>query len=221
MPFTTIPDWLGAAVIGALIAAIGFVAKSLYELWLNVQKIKAARLAGIIDLSVFLTASRIMFLVQNGQAQDLLKLLRKNHPNEIEVEKGFEANFAKLYDQFLPEELDLHGQIRNWTEYCLRPVNTAILDWLKNDTLFRTSYITANDARKRILAERLIQLQAHLVLWHGKYDAWIPNHPKHALVYLADEEQHGIAFPMGLDRLIQDVMSDLKKSAPLIPVVKE
>ena len=103
----------------------------------------------------------------------------------------------------------------------LRPINDAMLDWLENDTLFRTTYIKARDEKKRLLAENLIQLHAHLLLWRCKYDAWIPAYPKHSLVYLADETRHGIGFPLGLDNLIQDVMTDLKKSAPALPVVIE
>ena len=33
------------------------------------------------------------------------------------------------------------------------------------------------------------------MLWHAKYEAWIPNHPEHALVYMADEKHHGLGFP--------------------------
>jgi hypothetical protein len=49
------------------------------------------------------------------------------------------------------------------------------------------------------LAELLNQLDAHLVLWLAKYESWIPNRPDHALVYLADEQLHGLGFPQGLD----------------------
>ena len=219
MSLETIPEWLGVAVIGAFIAVFSFVAKSLYELWSNVQKTHAARLASIIDLSTLLKVSRIAFLTQNKWAEDLLELLRQNHPNEIIDDEAFETSFSRLHNKLLPEETVLHELIRAWTEHFLRPINKATLDWLKNDTLFRTTYISAKDEKRRALAEELIKLHIHLLLWECKYNAWIPNHPEHALVYLADEERHGIIFPPGFDQLIDDVMSDLKKSAPKIPII--
>jgi len=45
-------------------------------------------------------------------------------------------------------------------------------------------------------------LQAHLLLWLAKYEIWIPASPEHALVYLADEKEHGVGFPRGLDELV-------------------
>ena len=220
MSLENIPAWLGAAVIGALIAVFSFVAKSLLELRSNVRKTHAARLASIIDLSTLLNVSRIAFITQNSWAGDLLKLLSKNHPGEVVEKQGFETNFSRLHDKLLPEETVLHELIRAWTQYFLKPINEATLDWLKSDTLFRTTYISAKGEKRAAFAEELIKLHIHLLLWECKYNAWIPNHPKHALVYLADEESHGIGFPAGFDELIENVMSDLKKSAPKIPVIK-
>ena len=219
MSLENIPAWLGAAVIGALIAVFSFVAKSLFELWSNVRKTHAARLASIIDLSILLNVSRRAFVTQNRWARDLLRLLNENHPGEIVAGEAFETSFSRLHDKLLPQETALHQLIRAWTEYFLRPINEATLDWLGNDTLFRTTYISARDEKRPALAEELIKLHIHLLLWECKYNAWIPNHPKHALVYLADEESHGIGFPTDFDQLIEDVMADLKKSAPKIPVI--
>jgi hypothetical protein len=217
----TLPNWLGAGVLGALIALFSFLAKSLFELWSNIRRTHEARLASIIDLSILLNASRIAFLTQNSWASKLLQSLSENHSGETVERDGFETNFARLYDKFLPEETSHHELIRAWTEHFLRPINKAMLDWLSNDTLFRTTYISTKDEKKQALAEELIKLQIHLLLWECKYNAWIPNQPKHALVYLADEEEHGIGFPTGFDDLIADVISDLKKSAPKIPVIED
>ena len=221
MGLESVPQWIGTALLGAVIAAVGFVAKLLYELWSDLRKAQAARLANIIDLSALLTASRVLFLVQNRWARCLMEMLHENHGHEISDTEGFEAVFSKLCDKFSPAEATLHTQIRNWTVYGLRPINEAILSWLEKDTLFRTTYIKAKDIKKRLLAEQLIELHAHLLLWRCKYDAWIPTDPKHSLVYLVDEAAHGVGFPTRLDELIKDVMTDLKKSAPALPVVKE
>ncbi len=174
MALNNLPEWIGTGLLGAVIAAMGFVGKLLYELWSDRRNAQAARLARIIDLSALFTASRVLFLVQNRWARSLLELLRKNHPEKSDNADGFESVFTSLHDAFSTEEAAL-----------------------------------------------LIELHAHLLLWRCKYDAWIPTDSKHALVYLADEAAHGVGFPQGLDELIRDVMTELKKSAPALPVVTE
>lgn len=57
------------------------------------------------------------------------------------------------------------------------------------------------------LSELLNQLDAHLLLWLAKYEGWIPNRPDHALVYLADEEEHGLGFPNGIEETLAAVLS--------------
>lgn len=151
----------------------------------------------------------------------LLEMLHKKHPDALDNTDGFEAAFSTLHDNSSSEEITLHKQIRDWTIHGLRPINEAMLSWLEYDTLFKTTHIKARDEKKRLLAESLILLHANLLLWRCKYDAWIPAHPKHPLLYMADKARHGIGYPSGLDKLIQDVMTTLKKSAPTLLVVIE
>lgn len=221
----SIPEWFGTAVIGALIAALSFATKTLYEWWSDLRHARAVRLASLLELSSLLRASWIIFAVQNRHARRLLQLLQRNHPGQVSPEPGFEGVFAALYDQFAPEEAELHGLIRGMTVHSMRPVNEAMLNWLKNDVTFKTTYVSARTAlssasakMRRRLAEKLHELEAHLILWVAKYETWIPDHPKHALVYLADEQAHGIAFPSDIDKVIKDVLLDLSKSAPDIPL---
>jgi hypothetical protein len=47
-----------------------------------------------------------------------------------------------------------------------------------------------------------------------KYETWIPRNPKHALVYMADEQQHGLGFPDGIDQLVDEVLKELGGSVP-------
>ena len=56
------------------------------------------------------------------------------------------------------------------------------------------------------LGQQLNTLDAHLLLWLAKYETWIPEHPDNALVYLADEEQHGVPFPHGIEDTVGDVL---------------
>jgi hypothetical protein len=214
-----IPEWFGAAVLGAVIALLSFVAKALYELWLRIRAEKASRLASILQLASLLRASWVVYRVQNGHARRLLASLANRHPEVTNnAELGFEQIFSTLHDQFTSHEAELHSLIRSMTETSLKPINMAMLDWLKKDTVFRTAFLPATNQKNRLLAEKLYELESHLLLWEAKYNAWIPENPRHALVYLADEEAHGIGFPKGIDKLIQEVILDLSKSAPRIPL---
>jgi hypothetical protein len=83
--------------------------------------------------------------------------------------------------------------IRGYTEHALRPVNVSMSEWLNTDATYRTSLNKQGlDAQ---LAELLNRLDAHLLLWLAKYEAWMPGRPEHALVYLDDEERQGVGFP--------------------------
>ncbi len=57
---------------------------------------------------------------------------------------------------------------------------------------------------RQLLPEPL--LEAHLLLWLAKYRIWIPDHPEHALVYMADEEKLGTAFPYGIEGKIRALL---------------
>jgi hypothetical protein len=95
-------------------------------------------------------------------------------------------------------------------------------DWLRSDDLFRTKVVEIE--RKNQLAENLSALEIHLLLWQAKYEYWIPDHPEHALVYMADESEHGLGFPKrrrvkkngvdvevdGLDKDVAEVLKELK-----------
>jgi hypothetical protein len=85
--------------------------------------------------------------------------------------------------------------------------------WLKNDTYFKAQKQT--NSNLGILAEKLAQVEIHLLLWEAKYQLWIPDHPEHALVYLADEKEHGIGFPKGIDEVLSKIC---KTSAGRVPV---
>jgi hypothetical protein len=73
------------------------------------------------------------------------------------------------------------------------------VQWLADDTFYRSRRLKVTH---RKLGSSLNKLAAHLSLWRAKYEMWIPNIESHALVYLADEKHHGIAFPSGVDELV-------------------
>ena len=199
------PEWLGAAVIGAVVAALGYVGKLIIESWLGIREAQNARRARLVELQSLLRAAWVSFTVQNNHAKRLLLMIRKDHPELIGIEEGYERLFTKAHELFTPDEKGLHAIIRSITVHSLRPTNQSLSSWLKSDTYFKAQ--KPSQAILGQLAQKLAALEAHLILWHAKYETWIPDTPQHALVYLADEEEHGIGFPSGIDEVVRKALA--------------
>jgi hypothetical protein len=80
----------------------------------------------------------------------------------------------------------------------------SILKWLREDTYFKTK--AWGGGLQGQVARKLADLEVHLLLWYAKYKVWIPENPAHALVYLADEERHGIGFPEEIEYIVQELI---------------
>jgi len=190
---TNIVPWLGTALIGAVFAVAGYVGKML----IDQRKEKRARRDKILlqlrSLRSLLHATAVLFSHQKDQVGRLENLLENSHPAEYGRGGPHEDVMTCCYPVMNAQERDLHGIIRSTTQYSLRGLNQAISKWLEEDTNFKPGAIASS--RSRELAKQLFALEIHLLLWHAKYESWIPNHPEHALVYLADENEHGLGFP--------------------------
>lgn len=200
-----VPEWLGAAVIGVVVAALGYVGRLIIESWLAIREARSARRARLVELQSLLRAAWVSFAVQNSHAKRLRSMVQEKHLDLLGAEEGYERSFSKAYTVFMPDEKELHAIIRGITIHSLRPTNQSLLNWLKSDTYFK-----AHKSSRGILgalAEKLAALEAHLILWNAKYETWIPDTPEHALVYLADEEEHGIGFPSGIDEAVRKVLA--------------
>ena len=200
-----VPEWLGAAIIGMVVAALGYVGKLIIESWLGIREAQNTRRARLVELQSLLRAAWVSYLVQNNHAKRLLSMVRENHPDLIGTEEGYERIFSKTHKVFTPDEEELHTIIRSITVHSLSPTNLSLSKWLNSDTYFK-----AQKPSKTIpgeLAEKLATLETHLILWHAKYETWIPDTPEHALVYLVDEEDHGIGFPSGIDEVVRKVLA--------------
>lgn len=184
---------LQVAIITALSAAIGYMIKSVIDWWQDRQKERARIIAEVQRLQSLLKASGEVFNIQQDQVERLRELLKKNHPAEFTGNAGFEETMTRFYPTFKNEEKEIHSIIRAYTEHSMRSVNLALSEWLRTDDLFKTGVVKSQ--REKQLSEKLFALEIHLLLWHAKYQAWIPNQPQHALVYMADENQHGLGFP--------------------------
>jgi len=186
-------DWFGTAVLGAIIAALGYVLKLMIEFYQSFLEKRRLHRSQLVELRSLLRASKVAFRIQNNHARNLTKLVHSTVPNGLDAE-GYEQIMSSAFKHMTEEQRELHSLIRSITENALYPTNQAILAWLKNDTYFK--------AQRNSLAEELSKLEAHLILWRAKYEAWIPNDKRHALVYMADEKKHGLRFPSKIDKLV-------------------
>lgn len=193
-----IPNWMGGPLLGALIAALGYVAKLSFDTVIELRRQRRRRQAQLVQLKSLLHASRVSFLVKNEHAARLLELLKARDPLLVKAE-GYEESFANAYPSFTKPESELHSIIRGMTIYAMQPTNAALLAWIQNDDYFRGE---KNGALKSDLA----QLHAHLLLWMAKYAIWIPDKPQHSLVYMDDEQRHGIGFPRTIDGLVNSIL---------------
>jgi hypothetical protein len=196
-----LPEWLGAAMIGAVLAAFGYLAKSGIELWIAARQRDDARRAALVELHSLLRAAGVTFKIQNQHARDLSEMVIRNHADVVRDARGFEETLTKAYPRFDEDAKELHSLIRSMTTTVLRPTNLALLEWLRKDTFHKAQPAGKSHGLSRYLS----QLEAHLILWHAKYEAWIPEHPEHALVYLDDEKKHGLGFPFGIDAIVSKV----------------
>lgn len=204
------PFWAGSAVVGAVIAALGYVGKLVADLLISLQRERRAQRAQLVELRSLLRASRATFLTQRKLAERLFSSLRESH-KDLELTGGYEKVFSELYSKFTNDQKELHVIIRGMTEHSMRPLNTAMNEWLRKDTAFKAA--RHGDGLWGDLAHKLRDLEAHLVLWLAKYQAWFPNQENHALVYLEDEQAHGVGFPSDIDPLVEQLVEGRPKQA--------
>ena len=169
-----------------------------------------------------LNAARTIFDLQQAKVFELLEQFNQNHPGESLPEVGYEEAMETACQHFDKDEKELHGIIRAYTQHSMRPINLAMLEWLRADTRFRTGVVKSE--RREQLARNLVDLEIHLLLWNAKYQAWIPSQPHHALVYMLDEKEHGLGFPgdreidvngqklwvQGTDKDVEAVLKELR-----------
>jgi hypothetical protein len=197
-------NWLSQTLWGAVIAALGYVGKLVSDSWLERQRTKRERRTHLIELQSLLRSTKVSFEIQHAHTQRLLSMLRARMPG-LDVSGGYDQAFAQSWSAMVPEEKELHSLIRSITINSVRPGNSALVVWFSRDSFFKAQY-GRRDALG-VLADELGQMQIHVILWNAKYEMWIPDHPEHALVYMADEKSHGARFPVGLDSTVAKVLT--------------
>jgi hypothetical protein len=149
--------------------------------------------------------TRVSLAIQNEHAVRLLALLRQRKP-QLDFSGGFESVFSEEFDTFTAEEKELHSVIRGITIHSLRPANSELGSWLRQDSYFKGQ--PAGHTLRGRLAAALGNLETHLLLWESKYQVWISENQKHSLVYLADEKNHGTGFPSDIDSLVEESLRE-------------
>lgn len=196
-------DPFQAVAIGAATAALGYVVnlagRSVDQYILR----RSARKSSLIDLQSQLLASKSAFIVQAKLRNRLSDEVEKAMPELAGL--GYDEMLADAYPNMTEEQKRTHGLIRAYTVKAIKPLNEAMSVWLKLDRDFKH--------KTDKLGFALQDLEAHLVLWHAKYEFWIPDHPERTLVYLADEERHGVGFPSGIEDLVMEKTARRTKAA--------
>lgn len=193
-----------APLVGAILAALGYVSTLLLKIVGDAVTRSRKRRAKLVELYSQLEATQTAYKVQLGHRENLAHLISQRDASFSQDYAGFESLFAAAYPQLTEKERELHTLIRSITESTQHPLHTSILAWLKEDDYFRAAI--GRPGRKGELAQELSRLEAHLLLWLAKYRIWIPDHPEHALVYMADEKKHGTAFPYGIEGKIRALL---------------
>jgi hypothetical protein len=202
-----LPEWIWTTIVGALFAVLGYFGKTLVDWLKDRRKEQAGILSSLLKLQSILKASRAIFIIQKKLVDRMLELLRSNYKDKYLAGLGYEDSMVQAFNLLSEKDKILHSIIRGYTEYPMRHLNQELIDWLRADNNFKTAVV--NTRKKREISQNLIDLETHLLLWHAKYEYWIPGHPEHSLVYLADESEHGLGFPSNLDGLINETVDEL------------
>jgi len=204
MGLTNLPEWIGAAVLGALLALAGWVGKQLAEWLAKLRAEERHRRARLAELLALVRAGDAAWKVQCENRDRLAEVIESRNPTLTKAEHGYDRLFALAFPTMSGTERELYDVVRSITIYTFEPLNAALLRWLAADVEFR---VRPPDRTSRSqLSKYLTDLEAHLLLWQAKFKAWIPDHPERALVYLADEERHGVGFPKGGAELIANIL---------------
>ena len=204
MEIVSVPEWLAAALLAAALATLGFVGKQIIEWIVVLRATLRKRRARLVTLLSLLNGSAAVFRTQAFLRDQLFASLAQRYPSLNDDRGGYEAAFSRAFPTFTDDERKLHTVIRGYTIGGLKPLNESILKWLQADTEFKLS--RSRNQALRSLAQQLSALEPHLLMWLAKYSAWIPDAPSNALVYLNDEEAHGVRFPTGIEDTIRAVL---------------
>jgi hypothetical protein len=210
-----IPEWIISSVTTGLTALLGVGGKYAWDYLMEKKQLRQTRIEKLEKLKGLLNESNGLFKMQNRLvtrlAEDMIDRLSTDSKPTI---NGFEAFFTQKFDSMTESEKETHAMIRATTLNSINRINGEMLTWLTGAHDFKSNSVRAlKKTCGKELADILSQLELHLNLWQDKFAIWMANE-KHCVVYLDDEEHHGVGFPKGIDSMIERAILDLKDSAP-------
>lgn len=207
-----VPEWLAVALVTAALASLGFIGKQLHEWIVTVNAARRSRRARLVTLLSLLNGTAAVRRVQVELRAQLFTAVTGRPPGLSEKnEREVEAVFAAAFPHMSTDQRQLHSVIRGYTIHGLKPLNEAMSQWLQSDTEFKLARARTRilPGRRRVylkLASQLAALEPHLLMWLAKYALSMPDRWEHAIVYLNDEDKHGVPFPEGIDHTIAQVL---------------
>jgi hypothetical protein len=209
-----IPTWIMDAVTTGFTALVGFFVKYGVDLFNSRKQLNNERIRKLEDLKGMLEESKNLFIMQNKLVKRLVNEVRtRMNLDETSVYGGYEHFLTENYDVMTDVEKDTHSVIRGTTMNSVNIVNEELQKWITSDKEFKINSV--KKLRESEFGEKfsdsLSQLELHLNLWRDKYTVWM-NNEKHCVVYLDDEERHGVSFPKGIEDLVDEALANLAKS---------
>ena len=213
-------SWIMDSIKTGAPALVGFLVKYLWDYYNSRKQLKQERIRKLEDLKSMLEESKNLFVMQN-------KLLRRLCDEVCERTKcdatynsnGYEHFLTQNYDNMTDVEKDTHSVIRGTTMNSINIVNQELEKWIQADREFKINSV--KDLRVISFggqfAKQLNQLELHLNLWRDKYNVWMKNE-KHCVVYLDDEERHGVGFPTGIEDMVDEALGLLSNKLKQIYV---
>lgn len=202
------PIWLYTILVTAIVAMLGYLSKLVID-WINKLRTDSRlRKSKLIELHSLLLASSVAFNEQCRHRDKLYNDLGQQYPEVLKETEGYDQFFSDVYDRMNKAEKEIHLLIRAITENTLRPLNKLILCWLQTDIYFKSKIWSKSNLFE--LSKKLRTLEAHLYLWEAKFLIWIPDKPEHSLVFLADEKNHGIGYPKGIEVIVEQILEKKK-----------
>ena len=203
---TGMPEWLRTAIIGAVSAALGFFGKELWSWWIKQRQKKQSRRARLERLDRLLDEAGSLYRSQKAQGNRLVESIAHSKPYCIKPNLSLDQIFSLVYANLSPEELRLHDVIRGVTATSIKRVNSEIVNWLRRDDFFTAT--TDSPVKLKHLAEELRKLRLHLDEWHAKFSSVFELDRTIALNYLADEQEHGTGFPVGIEDVVKQALRE-------------
>lgn len=204
-------SWIGEMIGTGLASIFGFFAKYGWDYFQAKKRVQKERIRKLETLKGLLVESGNLFEMQNKLLRRLVSTMSERLKLENPSSIGFQTFICENYDKMDEHERDMHSVIRGTTMNSMKIVNTEMLKWLKEDTEFKINSVKyIRDTFGDSLVKQLSKLELHLNLWHDKYSVWMDSE-KHCVVYLDDDEKHGVGFPSGIELVIDLCLKELSK----------